>query len=281
MAITEGKWRAVRVAVRETGDRFADLVSACAPSAMATADWSVADTVAHVGAIASLYVSLVQPEQFPHPFPALRDRIAATTVDTVAELNELLLRLDPERDQKALTRRLRADIDRLLAATEHRDPAATVPWLGDSRVPLAGIAAHLVNELLIHGRDIARGTRHQRWAIPPQDAALFFDLFLVEVIRCGYGRLLDDGDRPQAHVAVEFRSRYTSPVTLSLRDGHVSIADRRSGPDVHLRFDPTTLNLMLFGRISRARAALTGKVVIWGRRPWLLPAFLRTVRLPS
>jgi hypothetical protein len=38
--------------------------------------------------------------------------------------------------------------------------------------------------------------------------------------------------------------------------------------------------LMMFHRISKARAALTGSVVVRGPRPWLLPRFLRTVRCP-
>jgi hypothetical protein len=37
---------------------------------------------------------------------------------------------------------------------------------------------------------------------------------------------------------------------------------------------------MMFGRISRTRAALLGGLRIGGPRPWLLPAFLRTVRMP-
>jgi hypothetical protein len=37
---------------------------------------------------------------------------------------------------------------------------------------------------------------------------------------------------------------------------------------------------MMFGRIARPRAVLSGKVRIGGPRPWLLPAFLRTVRMP-
>jgi hypothetical protein len=48
-----------------------------------------------------------------------------------------------------------------------------------------------------------------------------------------------------------------------------------------VRFDPATLNMMMFGRISRPRAILNRKIVIGGRRPWLMPAFLRTVRVPS
>jgi hypothetical protein len=50
---------------------------------------------------------------------------------------------------------------------------------------------------------------------------------------------------------------------------------------VRVRFDPATLNLMLFGRVSRLQGALTGKLIVSGPRPWLLPAFQRTVRFPS
>jgi putative sterol carrier protein len=94
--------------------------------------------------------------------------------------------------------------------------------------------------------------------------------------------LLDGGGPArERRIAVEFRSRHTAPVTLVLRDGLVS-AEEPGGPtDVRVSFDPATLNLMLFGRISRVRAVLTGKVAVRGRRPWLLPAFLRTVRVPD
>jgi len=37
---------------------------------------------------------------------------------------------------------------------------------------------------------------------------------------------------------------------------------------------------MLFHRISKARAVLSGKLRISGPRPWLLPGFLRVVRAP-
>jgi hypothetical protein len=65
-------------------------------------------------------------------------------------------------------------------------------------------------------------------------------------------------------------------------DGGRVTVELPGGPtDVRLHSDPVTLNLLLFGRLGRARAALTGKVVVGGRRPWLLPAFLRIMRLPS
>jgi hypothetical protein len=70
-------------------------------------------------------------------------------------------------------------------------------------------------------------------------------------------------------------------VTIVVRNGRVTAEPAGQDADATVRFDPVGLNLMLFGRISRSRAVLTRKVVIGGRRPWLLPAFLRTVRAPS
>lgn len=294
MVVSRDRWEEARIAVRRTSDRFASMLeSAQAPGAMATADWSIADTAAHVAAIAALYTSMVRPGATPDPLPGLRKKLLTSTVDTVAELNELALEQFAERDPRTLAHRLRADVDHILRVTEDIDPAEPVPWLGDSRVPVIGVVAHLVNELLVHGRDIARtagsgpadaGDRARaRWPMPPQDAALFFDAFLVEVIRCGYGRLMDDaGPMPARRIAVEFRSRYTSPFALVLDGGRVSVEEPGRDIDVHVRFDPPALSLMLFGvRIGRLRALLTGKVVVWGRRPWSLHTFLRVVRLPS
>src|SRR5581483_349471 len=204
-----------------------------------------------------------------------------TTVDNLAAvLNTTQLRAFTERDPATLVARLRSSIRDLLDRTAADDPAELVDWLGGSRLPLAGIFAHMMNELHIHGRDIARGIRAP-WRIPDDEAALFFDLFIVEIARNGVGRLLDD-DRPvrRGSIAVEFRSAHTVPARLVLEDG-VARAEEPSGrADVRVWFRPAALNLMLFHRVSPVRAALSGAVRISGRRPWLLPAFMREVRMP-
>jgi hypothetical protein len=69
-------------------------------------------------------------------------------------------------------------------------------------------------------------------------------------------------------------------VTIVLRNGQVSVEEPGGPTDIQIFFDPPTFNQMMFHRVSKVRAALTGKVVVWGRRPWLLPTFLRTVRCP-
>jgi hypothetical protein len=176
---------------------------------------------------------------------------------------------------------LRDHVDLMLTASRSHDPAETFSWLGGARLPLAGMFAHMVNELLIHGNDIARAVQVP-WAMPPEDAALFFDLFYVGLVSGNTGRLLDGSKRPlKRRIAVDFRSGYTIPVTLVVCNGKVAIEPAGPRVDATVRFDPAALNMMMFGRISKSRAVLTRKIVISGRRPWLMPAFLRTVRLPS
>lgn len=291
MRITSERWAAARRAFRESGDRFADLLCRVPdPEARATRTWSVAQTAAHMQSLAWLYTTIVRPGRDPARDATLEAQIDATDVDGVRDFNDLLLRrYIPERDLDRLAERLRENVDTVIRATDGHDPAEAVPWLGGSRLPLAGLLAHLTNEMHIHGWDIARASRTQ-WTIPPREAALFFELFLLGVTSYGYGGLLDSTPRPPARrIAVQFRSKYTEPMTMVLdgtfdsqdNRGRVTVEDPRPDNDVRLYYDPPTLNLMLFGRISPARAALSGKVRVGGPRPWLLYHFLRTVHMPK
>ncbi|WP_370943138.1 maleylpyruvate isomerase N-terminal domain-containing protein [Amycolatopsis sp. cg5] len=273
--ITDVQWQTVRTSLKHTADRFAELVLAREPGAKATQDWTVADTAAHVAVIARLYTAQIGSGAATDPLPSLRSTVLTTTVDTVSDLNAAALAQFTERDTGAIIEQLRADIDVILRVSDGLDPEEPLPWLGDSRVPRAGVLAHLVNELLIHGWDIGR------WRIPPEDAALFHDLFLVGLLRHDPGHLLDNDEPPrEKRIAVQFRSDHTKPVTLVLHRGKVTVEDPRADNDVRLRFDPPTLSLVNFHRVAKARAVLTGKIAISGPKPWLLPRFLKTVRLP-
>ena len=280
--ITPENWAAARAAVKEVGDRFAELVRAAPdPRAMATADWTVMDTAAHVASIAWNYTALVVSDDEPLPVPGTAENLPTTTVYNIhAGINTAMFHGYPERRPREVLARLGTSIEQVLELTADADPTRTVTWLGGSHLPLAGMLAHLTNEMLVHGRDIARAVRAP-WRIPQEYAALFVELFMVEIIRNGVGSVLDDGKPPRSgRIAVEFRSAYTRPVTIALADGAVSAEEPSRDNDVRLYFRPTALDLVLFHRVSRPRAALTGALRVWGRRPWLLPPFLEKVRLP-
>nr|WP_225957806.1 maleylpyruvate isomerase family mycothiol-dependent enzyme [Amycolatopsis lexingtonensis] len=264
----------------QVGGRFADLV-ASVPDAHAKSlgEWSIAETASHVGMIALMYTAMIRGDGGPLPLPGLEEPIDSASVDTISRMNALALELYPERDPVRLAERLRADIAEVLLVSADLDPGKPVWWLGGSRVPVAGVLAHLVNEMLLHGLDIARALGRP-WPIPARYEAMFLELFLFGMVRNDMGSLLDDATPSPRRIAVEFRSAYTKPGVLALQHGRLRFEEPDGTADVRLRFDPAVLVPMMFGRISKARAVLTGGVRISGRRPWLLPAFLRTVRMP-
>lgn len=278
--ITDRQWSMARNALREGGDRFADLVASVADAnLMATKEWSIAETAAHVVGIASSYTVMICPGATSSAGYDFVDLAPGITMKAVADLNEATLLQFGERTPAVLARQLRSAVDDILARCDGEDPNAPVSWLAGSQVPLAGVLAHLVNELLIHGDDIARAAGRD-WSIPSWQAALFLDLFLVGVVRTGPGRLLDADDVPARRIAVEFRSRYTTTVTLVLGDGRLRVDGPDSSPDVRVFFEPAMLNLVMFRRRNPLRAMLTGRLVVWGRRPWLLSTFLGVLRMP-
>ncbi|MGY0236634.1 maleylpyruvate isomerase N-terminal domain-containing protein [Longispora urticae] len=281
MSITLNQWQRARTSVPEVLERLLTLLDGAPPDLPATAHWTIADTVAHLATIAATDVALVRgPAGDPSP-SVVRELRLNTTVDTVAAMNRIVMSKYTERSLSVLAGRLRADVAELLAATEDADPLREIIWLGGANLPIAGLFAHLVNELNIHAWDIARALRRP-WYTDPRDAAMFVDLFLVGVTRCGYGKLLDH-DRPvrPGRISVTFRAGVSEPVTMALVDGRVVLEELDPRPDVRVSYDPVVFNLMLFGRVSKARAALTGRVRVAGRRPWLLPEFMATMRLPS
>ncbi|MEV4516541.1 maleylpyruvate isomerase N-terminal domain-containing protein [Dactylosporangium sp. NPDC049525] len=281
-AVPQERWKHARAAVLDTGRRFDSLVrSTPDPAAMATAEWSIADSAAHVLSIATLCLLLLDPDAPPPPVPGLRELLSATNVDTVADTNSYVMRHLPERDIEVVRHDLQTSIERILLVTRTANPASTVTWLGDAQVTVAGVLAHLVNEMLVHGWDMARAARLP-WPMPDADAALFFDLFLVDMIRNDYGALLNaDVRMPKHRIAVRFRSAHTTTAILELHQGRVEVAPPGGPYDASLTFRPARFNLMLFGRISALRAAASRDVVVGGPRPWRLRAFLRVVHMPN
>jgi len=278
----DDSYEEVRAAVRRTGKRFAELTRAAAdnPGVMATRDWTVEDCAAHILSLVSLYVSLFDPEADKLPVPDLPGLIAGTTVNTVNRTNAVILSNLRDRAPERLARDLETGLDQLMAVSRGCDPERTFPWLGDSQVPAAGVLAHLLNEFLVHGWDMAKSLRRD-WPMPDADAGLFVELFLVGVIRHDLGLLLGTDSRPPARpISVEFRSAHTTPVLLVLEGRRVRVGHDGETVDARVTFRPARFNLMLFGRTSVAGALVRRDITVGGRRPWLLPAFLRVVHLP-
>lgn len=156
MSTTSEHWQRVRTSVPEVLHRLLTLLDGAPPDRAATADWSVADTVAHLATIAATDVALVRGGSEDPSASVVADLRLRTTVDTVAAMNDVVMARFTERRLPVLADRLRADIAALLAATADEDPLREITWLGGANLPVVGLLAHLVNELNIHAWDIAR-----------------------------------------------------------------------------------------------------------------------------
>lgn len=279
--ITPENWAAVRTAIKDVGDRFAAMILEAPADAMATADWTIMDTAAHVASLALIDTALVVSDDHPVPVPGADAVMKTTNVYNINDgLNTTLFHNYPERRPREVAACLSDSIGQMLELTADADPERTVGWLGESRLPLAGLFAHLVNEVLLHGRDVAAAARVP-WSIPQEYIAMVIELFMFEIARNGVGTVLDGGKPiPPERIAVEFRSAYTRPITIAVHDGEVLAEEPSRDNDVRLYFQPLALDLVLFHRISRKRAVATGALRVWGRRPWLLFPFLEKIRMP-
>ena len=78
---------------------------------------------------------------------------------------------------------------------------------------------------------------------------------------------------PAATVGVraryELRVRGGTRIGLSIRDGRLSTDGGEGKVDCHVSADPVALLLVSYGRQSQWVPALTGRLLAWGRKPWL------------
>jgi hypothetical protein len=69
-------------------------------------------------------------------------------------------------------------------------------------------------------------------------------------------------------------------VAVTIRDGALTVT-REDGPvDCHVSADPVALLLVAYGRRSQWGPIVTGKLVAWGRKPWLGPRLVRYLVTP-
>lgn len=263
---------AVREALETTAERFVEVLrAASAGDARAVGDWSVAQVAAHVGATVALDIYAATGELVA---PALADLIEkgneAGAIDDVGVINNLALEREPERDLALLADRVTERVAYLLDATATLDGAERVRWLGDATLTVTGILAHLLEELLVHGFDIAQ-TDKQPWSIPSPAVAPVFDLFLMDLASNLHAFEPATADPKRGRFAIEFRLAGTTPVVLVYDGTQLTTQEPGRRVDVRVSGDPAVLLLvMMMERIGRLGPLLRRQVTVFGPRPWRL-----------
>jgi hypothetical protein len=179
--------------------------------------------------------------------------------------------LDPERDLDVLAGRIETRAAEFLRATTTAAAGDAFPWLvAGTTMPISVLTCHLLNEVVLHGYDLARAARRP-WAVDRTAATLIFEGFLLAIFQA-----LDPGTFVAAEKAAGVRASYDIRLRgggrflLLLDDGAMTVeAPSRRKVDCHLSADPAAFLLVAWGRISQWRAIPRGQLVAWGRRPWM------------
>ena len=249
---------AVRAALERSAGRFAELLRRVpdGSAAVANCDWDVAEVATHVILTTEAYIGYAQGGT--EPFVDVTDIPAGS----LAKSSAANLAAEPERDLAALADRLTTATAALVKVTEARPSADPVSWNGRQST-LGEMLGILLGEVLLHGRDIAKAVG-QAWAIDKGDARL------VLASTMGLLPLLVN---PEATAGVnasyDIRIRGGARVALRIHNGEATVTSADGSVDCHVSADPVAMLLVSYGRQSQWPPALTGKLLAWGRKPWL------------
>lgn len=223
---------------------------------VARLDWSVAELGAHLVTVPSRFRRM-----------AVGERLAGR--GDMAALNARMIQDVAERDPKVLARRFEDETAVLLDALGD-DPDAPFHWF-ELCLRMTDAAGIVLGEYLVHGLDLAR-TAGEPWSIERSEALLVLGS-LVPVLPNYVNREAVAGVR----ASIELRLRGRSPLTISVAGGRAAFREGPAErPDLTVSADPVAYLLVGYGRLGPWRPALTGKILAWGRRPWLavgLPKF--------
>jgi uncharacterized protein (TIGR03083 family) len=264
MSTTTQRRAHVLEATQRAVERVIDLVRSAPDRNVRVPDspeWTVADTFAHVVTVAPRYAK----------GPRQQGRWVADPRD-LSDLNADEMRELGTSDPAALATALRSTTAALGEQIEgYGETQPVFRFHGGSMISADTALGILLGELLVHGRDMAKALRRP-WPIDPRQAAMVIEG--VTPILPGWV----DHNRARGLTATfEIAPNAGTRHLWSFTDGALTIDPvPRPRVDVHITGDATALLLVLYRREPQWKAVATGRLLAWGRRPWL--AFTLTSR---
>ncbi|MGP3968940.1 maleylpyruvate isomerase family mycothiol-dependent enzyme [Streptomyces sp. 6N223] len=220
--------------------------------------WTLGETAAHLAQANRLMAGLAAGREHTH---------GDGTPGSIAEANERVLALFPERRAEPLAGMIEEQADAFVTALARRstDERAVTP-MGEMDLPTLG--AYLLTHMLGHGYDIARAVRRPHM-IDRSRVELTLPFLLAAMPRVLNA---DAVAGLTARYAVRLRGGPRFGVTIDR--GRLTAELRQpERADCTLSMEPVTFLLIALGRANPFAALARGRVLHWGRRPWLAPRF--------
>ena len=241
-------------AVEETTRRWVELLLTVEDkSRHAVGDWNIRDVAVHTSHVYSALTQLIAGGESP-----IKDHraIAQTWARKAAE--------DPEQDLAAAAARIEESMKDFINLADSDSWTRETPWHGGIRIPFYSFSSFLISEASIHGHDVAKA-EGRPWVINRRHAALIVEghwPVLPHFVNDDVARTID--------ATFEVKVRSGSNVFVTVRNGTLELGEQPPGRvDCTLSVDPVEYLLVGYGRKSQWGPIAMGKLVAYGRKPWL------------
>lgn len=143
------------------------------------------------------------------------------------------------------------------------------------------LGCHLLNELVVHGYDLATATGRP-WKVLGPHASLVLTGFIYGVLTSLPPEAMVDQRRAAGlQVCYDVRIRHGSRTIWIFDHGRLTIEPPGARQvDCHVSADPAALLMVAWKRQSQWSHIAAGRLVAWGRRPWLGLRLAGLVRSP-
>lgn len=253
-------WADAQAAVARAYPRLTALLRTVrTPDAPAIGDWSITELTIHVSHAMDAVSAVAKGGG------GLLDDVWG-----LAGMSNLLVEAETERDLTVLADRIDASVAGFLDYMRTAPADTTQTWLVQGvQAPLSLVTCHVLNELVVHGRDIALAAG-QKWPIDRPTAALIVSGFVLPVLgSLGRAMVADAGKAKR--ITYDLKVRGGGRFQLGFDGGEFSATPGAptGSVDCHLSVDPEAFLLVSWNRISQWNAIPKGKLMAWGRKPWV------------
>jgi hypothetical protein len=194
---------------------------------------------------------------------------ALPSIWDLQDLTKSAVKADPERDLRALADRIDGCAQAYLASCAGQVVEETHGWMVEGvDLPQSVFTCHLLNETVVHGYDLARAAGRP-WHLDPVHAALVVEGFILRLLQTVDPRTFVTENAAGVRATFELRLRGAGRHHIRFRDGGVHIGPPTGPVDCYLSADPGALLLVIFARQSQWDAIGRGRLLAWGRKPWL------------
>ncbi len=255
-----------RATLSAAAHRSADLIAAIDDHDMRLprSEWTVADAAAHLAIGLRGFTDAVESGATTW-LPFIPD--TTRYPDRLGGLNRATISAEPRRPPSDAGRAISEAANAFLDATSGLAATQTVPtpWYGDGVThTVLSATCLLVGEQLVHGYDIARAVRRP-WPITSAEALVIF-----EGIRAMMPLAVNTEVARDLSATYALHLGRKAPFVVRISGGSATVnPPGRTRIDCHIAGTPKALMMVGYGRISQWRAIGTGRLVAWGRKPWL------------